>query len=100
MSESKSENLLEALQDWYASNCDGDWEHEYAIRVTNIDNPGWSVTIPLAGTPLEGRPFAEVRWQRTADDWLLCRVEECAFLGDGGSQNLVDIIRVFVDWVT
>lgn len=98
MSEPNSANLLEALQDWYSSNCDGDWEHEHAIRITNVDNPGWRVSIPLAETPLEGRPFAEVRWRRAADDWLLCRVEEGTFIGNGGSRNLADVLRVFVEW--
>ncbi|HET7463766.1 MAG TPA: immunity 53 family protein [Longimicrobium sp.] len=91
--------LLEALQNWYSSNCDGDWEHEYAIRITNIDNPGWSVSIPLAGTAREGCPFEETKWQRGADDWILCRVKDDTFVGHGGSRNLADIIRVFLEWV-
>jgi hypothetical protein len=91
--------ILETLQNWYSANCDGDWEHEFAIRITNIDNPGWSVSIPLAGTPLERRPFAEIQWQHGLDDWVLCRVKDDTFLGQGGSRNLAEILRVFVEWM-
>lgn len=92
-------NPFAALQAWYRSNCDGDWEHEYAITITNIDNPGWAVSIPLAGTSLQGRPFTSVVWRRSEDSWVSCRVEEMVFLGDGGSENLVDIIQTFVEWM-
>lgn len=99
MKETRSDLSLEALQNWYHSNCNGDWEHEHAISITNTDNPGWSVSIPLAGTPLEGRPFQEIRWHRSAEDWGLCRLVDAVFLGDAGSRNLAEIIRVFVEWV-
>lgn len=92
-------NPFTALQAWYRSNCDGDWEHEYAISITNIDNPGWAVSIPLAETSLQDRPFTNVRWRRSDDDWAICRVEDEVFLGNGGSENLVDIIQVFVEWM-
>lgn len=98
MSNKHSDTALEALQDWYHSNCDGDWEHEYSIKIENVDNPGWSVSIPIAGTSLESRPFREVRWKRSTNEWLICRVDGLSFLGDGGSRNLVDIVRVFLEW--
>lgn len=89
---------IRALQEWYASNCDGDWEHEYGIKIENIDNPGWSVEIPLTGTPLEGRFFADVKVERSAADWLMCRVANDTFRGDGGSRNLGEILDAFLDW--
>lgn len=45
---------LEALQEWYALMCDDDWEHEFGVSVDTIDNPGWTVTVDLERTPLEG----------------------------------------------
>jgi hypothetical protein len=30
-------SLLEA---WYASRCDGEWEHGYGISIETLDNPG------------------------------------------------------------
>ncbi len=92
-------DYLEALQDWYHSNVDGDWEHSYGINIHNVDNPGWRVSIPIEETPVEGKPFEAVRWKNGDDDWLYCRVSDGHFIGDGGSRNLVDMIRIFIDWV-
>lgn len=94
-----SAHLLDVLQAWYRSNCNGDWEHEFGIKIENIDNPGWTVSIPLADTSLELKPFAPLDIRRDADNWLLCRVEDKVFRGDGGSGNLTEIIRAFVHWI-
>ncbi len=37
---------------WYSENCDGDWEHQYGVSVTTMDNPGWDVKIDVAETIL------------------------------------------------
>ncbi|BFV59917.1 hypothetical protein KCMC57_up50210 [Kitasatospora sp. CMC57] len=42
------------LTAWYTAQCDGDWEHEYGIRIETLDNPGWSVEVDLEGTGLDG----------------------------------------------
>ena len=98
MSEKRASASLEALQNWYHFNCDGDWEHEFGIKIETIDNPGWAVSIPLEGTSLEARPFVPIRWQRSRGEWIMCRLEGLTFLGDGGTRNLSDIIQVFLDW--
>lgn len=97
-SERSTDALLEGLQEWYHSNCDGDWEHEYSVRITNLDNPGWAVSIPLAETSLEERSFSEVRWERSPGDWVYCRIDGTTFLGSGGSRNLADIVQTFLVW--
>jgi hypothetical protein len=33
-------DALDFLHRWYAAQCDGDWEHEFGIRLTTPDNPG------------------------------------------------------------
>ena len=98
MSEKSPKASLEAMQEWYDANCDGEWEHEFGIRIENVDNPGWTVSIPIAETTLEGRPFDRVQWKRSRNDWLICRVEELTFVGDGGSKNLTDILGTFLEW--
>ena len=98
MTDDPNRNLLEELQEWYHAHCDGDWEHEYGMRIENIDNPGWSLSIPISDTELETRPFTPVRRDHGSGDWLLCRVEDGTFRGDGGSRNLAEILRVFLDW--
>lgn len=94
-----SERSTDALLEGRHSNCDGDWEHEYSVRITNLDNPGWAVSIPLAETSLEERSFSEVRWERSPGNWLYCRVGGTTFLGSGGSRNLADIVQTFLIWV-
>jgi hypothetical protein len=99
MSNDTVQGYLEALQDWYYSQCDGDWEHEYGIKIETVDNPGWSVSIPLADTPLAGRAFTPVQRRQVGEDWIFCRIEESIFRGDGGPRCLVEIVHAFVDWM-
>lgn len=30
---------LTRLQRWYSSVCDGDWEHQFGVNVSTLDNP-------------------------------------------------------------
>jgi Immunity protein 53 len=90
--------LLSVLSHWYAHQCDGDWEHEYGISIQTIDNPGWSLSIDLHRTPLSDSPFADIAIERSADDWVCCRIEAEIFKGFGGPANLEELITLFLDW--
>ncbi|MCP4491890.1 MAG: rhodanese-related sulfurtransferase [Gammaproteobacteria bacterium] len=90
--------LLERLQNWYSSMCNGDWEHTYGVFISNIDNPGWSLKIELIDTYLYNKTFDEVKIQREEDDWLLCKVQDGNFQGYGGPGNLSELIHVFLNW--
>ncbi|MFE4959105.1 Imm53 family immunity protein [Streptomyces sp. NPDC056653] len=37
---SDAEPLLDWLQNRYAQQCDGDWEHEWGVKIATLDNPG------------------------------------------------------------
>jgi len=50
-----NDDLLKWLQDWYAAQCDGDWAHEFGIKIGTLHNPGWSVQIDLAETQVAAR---------------------------------------------
>lgn len=91
-------NTLEWLQDWYRSNCDEEWEHSYGISIETLDNPGWSVSIDLVGTPLADKTFSTVRWERSTNDWGFCDVKDSTFLAHGGPQNLTEILEMFKHW--
>lgn len=39
-----------ALERWYASQCNGEWEHSYGVWIDSLDNPGWQVRISLRET--------------------------------------------------
>ena len=91
-------DVFEKLQNWYSSQCNGEWEHEYGVSIENLDNPGWMVSIDLAETDLEHLPFEEVMDERTETNWIDCKRIESKFRGLGGSHNLVEIVSIFIIW--
>ena len=91
-------DALAALERWYASRCDGDWEHTYGIRIETLDNPGWSLQVDLMDTPLERTEFSPVALERSEHDWVICKVDQGRFVGHCGPTNLSEIVAVFVNW--
>jgi hypothetical protein len=89
---------LRNLEDWYQSQCNGDWEHQYGVRISNLDNPGWSLDVDLWDTPLADMTFAAREVERSESDWVHCRVEGAVFMGRGGVANLREMLQVFLDW--
>jgi hypothetical protein len=70
-------NIIEWLEDWYLSQCNGDWEHSYyGLKISTLDNPGWSVKINLQETILENKSFESLVKERTEHDWIHCRLKE------------------------
>jgi len=87
------------LQEWYASQCDGNWEHGFGIRIDTLDNPGWSLNINLMETELEGVPFSELKENYEDErDWLICSVRDNSFDGRGGPFRLERMIQIFLAW--
>ncbi|WP_363168921.1 immunity 53 family protein [uncultured Lamprocystis sp.] len=97
-------NALAQLQDWYLSQCNGDWEHTYGVSIGTLDNPGWSLVVELTDSNLDGRSFAPVSHGVGADsveddpDWLTCEVKSNRFVAHGGPLKLDEMIMVFVKW--
>ena len=89
---------LEEIQRWYESQCDGEWEHEFGVRIATLDNPGWTVEIDLEETLLEGRTFPKIENMGPERDWLFCEVLEGKFRGHGGPLMLGSILRAFLEW--
>jgi len=87
------------LQEWYRRQADGDWEHQYGIKIETIDNPGWSVGIDLSETDLALVPFSGVEIERTESDWVHCRVEGEKFNIACGPGNLNEALNIFRRWV-
>ncbi len=94
-------NNLQHIQSWYASQCDGDWEHGAGIQIITLDNPGWSIKINLIGTSLENKTFIPVERENSEDgqDWVSCKVENSQFAGACGAQNLDEVLGIFLEWV-
>ena len=79
----------------YRRHRDGSWEHEHGIRIDTLDNPGWSIDVDLAGTPLSGRAYERTE-HRSEHDWIDCRIVGNEFKGRGGPMNLRELITVFL----
>lgn len=87
------------LEEWYASMCNDSWEHQYGVRITNIDNPGWSLEVDIADSYLSSYEFSPVERQgREDDDWLFCSVKEQVFVGCCGPRNMRELVCIFLDW--
>lgn len=91
-------SVLDRLQMWYASHCDGEWEHDYGVRIYTLDNPGWSVSIDLKGTALSGRLFAAVNIRNSDQDWIVGELEGGIVRIRCGPDNLSQALQLFLDW--
>jgi hypothetical protein len=96
---SRVTSTLQRLQDWYRSQCDGDWEHTYGVEIGTLDNPGWSVKIDLTDTALESAAFATYEDQYDHDlEWLRCWTQDRQFHAACGPNRLEDALTVFLVW--
>ncbi len=86
--------MIDWLQNWYAGQCDGDWEHEFGIKIETIDNPGWSITIDLTGTKLERLTIPHTLIEKSEDDWM-GSITDNVFKGIGSPQKFNSILAVF-----
>src|SRR3954466_15801164 len=102
-----SDELL-ALEEWYAAQCDGEWEHGYGISIETLDNPGWWIKVDLVGTRLESRSapemvlhaegMSDVADPNTPERWIVCEIEGRQFHGAGDPSRLTEILRRFLEW--
>ncbi len=87
------------LEEWYKSNCNGDWEEYYGIKIQTIDNPGWHVEIDITETDCEKKSFNTIDIDNSDDDWVKCEVIEGKFSGFGDKSKLSFILGQFKEWV-
>lgn len=95
-----TDNLI-WLMEWYAEQCDGDWEHTYGIKIETLDNPGWSVTIDIEGT--NHNQIADRAWQFVEVDdtnWYGYKIENGKFDASGDPSRLNYLIQVFREIIT
>lgn len=83
---------------WYASQCDGDWEHSFGISIETLDNPGWSLRVDLRRTELEDRSLAREEIHRADDDWMVCWIENGQYRAACGPLNLAEALAAFLAW--
>ena len=92
-------NNLEWLDDWYQRQCNGEWEHTRGVRLKSLDDPGWHLTINLAGTSAVNARPQQLRMDAQNGGWLTCSIAGECFEGAGDSRKLEQIIGVFRQWV-
>ncbi|WP_393058438.1 Imm53 family immunity protein [Streptomyces sp. LN549] len=90
-------NLLARLEDWYASHCNGEWEHSSGIKIETIDNPGWLVSFDLSGTTAEGCVLDRVVVETSQDCWLHYWSDGSVLHAASGPRFLQEALRVLID---
>jgi hypothetical protein len=99
MTPASTVNAVTRLQDWFHAQCDREWEHADGIVIETLDNPGWTMKIALADTPLAAKSFAEIKRDYASEsDWLTCFVRNGKFVGACGPRKLEEMIEVFLAW--
>ncbi len=89
---------LDALQAWYAAQCDGDWETRYGVMLSTSETSGWELRIDLVGTELEGRELGRIRSAQTPGDWFEAWCDGYTFRAAGGVDSLDQLLAAFFDF--
>ena len=96
LSEPASGSALALLQEWYSSQCDGEWEHSYGVKIDALDNPGWVVKIDVPGLTCPEVTAKEMTMEAAAGDWMRCFVKDAVFHGYGDPFKLETILTYFL----
>lgn len=86
------------LQTWFVQHCDGAWERMHSIRLTELDNPGWTFEVDLGDTELAGRRIEGSRVERGLNDWIHVLDGVDRFVVHAGPLNLGEALAAFRDW--
>lgn len=92
-------DLLTKLCEWYAEQCNGDWEHGMGVLIDTLDNPGWSVKIDLRETASEKHDFETIKFKESESNWLTCSITGSEFKGFGDPSKLPVILEHFLRFV-
>jgi Immunity protein 53 len=88
--------LLTRIQNWFITNCDGDWEHSNGIAFNTLDNPGWTIKIDLIDTCLENLEY-EKQIDNGTFDWLFIKATDKVYKASGDPSKLTTILKIFLD---
>ena len=91
-------NNIIKLCEWYETQCNDEWEHGFGVRISTLDNPGWSLKVDLEGTPLADATFEDVKRETSDRNWIVARRSGKAFEAFGGPMNLDEMIGIFLSW--
>ena len=88
-------DAIKWLENWFKSNCDGDWEHENPLSIYSTSNPGWSIKIYLNYTPLESLDVDCPLIENSEEDWYFYSIKNGVFAAAGDLTKLVFLLEVF-----
>ncbi|MFH0733180.1 MAG: immunity 53 family protein [bacterium] len=94
-----NKDILEWIENWYASNCNEDWEHMYGITIKTVDNPGWYVIIDLKETEFENVAVNNHLCKNSDNDWYDFGVEDAQFYASGDPSKLSFLLGLFRKFV-
>ncbi|MBI2416895.1 MAG: immunity 53 family protein [Ignavibacteriales bacterium] len=92
-------NILSWLENWYNSNCNEDWEHQYGVLIDSLDNPGWIIKIDLTGTNLEDEMTDPIYVENSLKDWYSISVKDGIFKATGDPKKLEFLLNSFRKFV-
>jgi hypothetical protein len=87
--------VLDTLRAWYAAQCNGDWEQQYGVTISTLEDSGWQLRVDLVGTPLAGAEVPRELSVRGAGDWLEVWSDGFTFYANGGVANLGELLAAF-----
>jgi len=93
-------DILHWIENWYNENCNGDWEHNYGIKIDTIDNPGWAIMIDLIDTQYAGRKIEKMSVENNQDDWYVYSIEDSKFKAYSSPNRLEFLLETFKELIT
>ncbi|WP_405478371.1 Imm53 family immunity protein [Streptomyces canus] len=88
------------MQHWYAAQCNEEWEHYWGLKIATLDDRGWTVTIDLEETDLEGHEYPRQDVNRSPYGWVWAWTPEKTFHARCGPGNLTEALALFRSWAT
>lgn len=89
--------LISRLQNWFNSECNGDWEHSYGFKLETLDNPGWTFEVDLIETQWSDVEITRQRVDRTESNWVQFEISQGRYMASGGVFNLAEMLMTFFD---
>jgi hypothetical protein len=90
-----SPGVLTWLQGWYATQCNGEWEEAYGLKLETLDNPGWRVEIDLTGTRWATLSIPATETHRSEHEWFSVQPAVGRFEAACGPLNLGEVLHHF-----
>lgn len=87
--------MIKWLENWYKSNCDGEWEHENWIKIQSLDNPGWFLEIKAYNFFENSQERKWRLFEESEDNWIAYDIEKDMFSAAGDPSKLETLITLF-----